>query len=139
MDNKIIPFAIESKNSEIIQTGSVIIPQGDFAEFNISNLRFKVTFENENNEGGNTKSGRIETHIESDSNGDYLLLVLYNQTGAFYAGLNEPVIIAQIEKRPLSLMFSVVDIHSSNCKLLFYTWMLNKEKDNSIINEPTNQ
>ena len=140
MEKENITITLESKNAEVIQTGSVIIPSGDFIEFKIANLRFKVTFDNEiPNEDGSMKPGRIESRIETDSAGNYLLLVLYNQTGAYYAGLNTPATIAQIEGRPLNFLFSVVDIHSSNCKLLFYTWTLNNNKDNSIINEPTNQ
>lgn len=140
MENKIVPFSIESSDAEVIQTGSVIISNGDFAEFKIADLRFKITFDNDApNEDGSLKSGRIESRIDTDVSGKYLLLVLYNQTRAFYAGLNEPATIAQIEGRPLKFIFSVVDIHDSNCKLLFYTWMLNKNKNNSIINEPTNQ
>lgn len=135
-----VKYSIENKNEEVLLTGSIIIPKGEYTEFKISNLRIRICFENESsNEDGNQKAGRIESRLDTDNEGEYLLLTLYNQTGAFYSGLNEPAKIAQLGGHPLNLIFSIVDIHSGNSKLLFYTWTLGKAKDNSIINEKTNQ
>ena len=140
MEIEKIKCTLQSKTANIIQTGSVIIPKGDFVEFQIANLRFRLVFEYEQpNENGETKPGRIESKLAQDEKGDYLLLILYNQTGVHYAGLNEPAQIAQIEGHPLRFEFTVVDIHSGNCKLLFYTWMLDNEINTSIINQTTNE
>lgn len=44
MDN--IPIAKITNSSEIIDSGSIIIPYGEYLEFQISNLKYRVVFEN---------------------------------------------------------------------------------------------
>jgi hypothetical protein len=124
---------ISTEKFEIISTGSVIIPANDYVEFAIENLRFRFNMIQNTNEA----QGKFQTNIEHDDKGDCLVISLVNFSSSFFATPKQELRLAHLNNRDLYLKFSVISINKSgNCfdGLMFYTWMLTKQENDTIFN-----
>lgn len=127
-------ITISTERFDIISTGAVIIPADDYVEFAIENLRFRFNLIQNDNEAA---QGTIQTNIEQDDQGECLIISLVNFSSSFFATPSQELQVAYLNNRELYLRFSVTSINRSNDSfdsLLFYTWMLTKQENNTNSN-----
>ena len=121
---------ISTGNYEIISTGSVVLQMGEYLEFHIENLKFRIEFIDEPIVEGIARGGRISMGVENaGTDNAYFRIVLYNQDSAFFSSTHDFVNPATIGGRQLRLKFSVQPINNRNGssdKIFFYTWYLDK-------------
>lgn len=122
---------ISTGNYDIISTGSVVLQMGEYLEFQIENLKFRVEFIDEPIVEGVSREGRITTGVENaGTDNAYFRIVLYNQDSAFFSSTPDFVNVASFDGKPLKLKFSTQPINnrqSSSDKVFFYTWYLGKD------------
>ena len=116
---------ISTEHYDIISSGSVVLQKGEYLDFQIGNLKFRIEFIDEPITDG------ITTNIvNSDSPDAYLKISFYNQNTAFFASVVDFLDLATFNGNPLRLKFSVQAINNrdgSSDKIFFYTWYLGKE------------
>lgn len=121
---------ISTENYDIIGTGSVVLQMGEYLEFQIENLKFRIEFIDEPITEGVTREGRISTGVENaGTDNAYFRIALYNQDSAFFSSTPDFVNAASIDGLPLRLKFSIQPINNrsgSSDKIFFYTWYLGK-------------
>lgn len=122
---------ISTGNYDIISTGSVVLQMGEYLEFQIENLKFRVEFIDEPIVEGVSREGRITTGVENaGTDNAYFRIALYNQDSAFFSSMPDFVNVASFDGKPLKLKFSTQPINnrqSSSDKVFFYTWYLGKD------------
>lgn len=122
---------ISTGNYDIISTGSVVLQMGEYLEFQIENLKFRVEFIDEPIVEGVSREGRITTGVENaGTDNAYFRIALYNQDSAFFSSTPDFVNVASFDGKPLKLKFSTQPINnrqSSSDKVFFYTWYLGKD------------
>ena len=122
------------KSHEIIDTGCVIIPHGEYLEFQISNLKFRVVFEEEKTD---PTESNIQIGVKGSAENSYMEILLYNQSQSYFSGLNEMIELATIDNRKLWFMFRVQSISNgskSEHKIFYYTWFHEDALDNTSNN-----
>lgn len=143
-NSQVLPTVkLSTKNYDIIDSGSVVLQMGEYLEFKIADLKFRVEFIDEKPEGDAPLEGRIESGVENkDTNEAYYRLSFYNQTSAFFASASDFAHLAVIDGKPLKFKFSIQSINprdNSSDKIFFYTWYLGKEEVSPIINNVPQQ
>lgn len=118
---------ISTKNYDIINTGCVIVQMGEYLEFEINGLLFRIVFvDNEAEE-----DGKIQTVIENEGTRNaFLKITFFNQHKAFFSSVSNLSSLAIINKKHLYLKFCIQPINNkegSSDKIFFYTWYLDKE------------
>lgn len=131
-DKKVLPqVKLSTKNYDILDSGSVVLHMGEYLEFEIAGLKFRVEFIDEPAKDGDAREGRISTSVENtDPDNTYYRIALYNQDVAFFSSTPDFVNPATIDGRQLKLKFSTQPINNRNGssdKIFFYTWYLAKE------------
>ncbi len=78
-------ITIKVSDYKVISSGSIIIPKSKELWFQIEDLLFAISFENENDENGNPTPGRFSFNVQTDSElkKEYLKITMYNQRGIF--------------------------------------------------------
>lgn len=118
-------------NYNIIDSGSVVLQTGEYLEFQIGDLNFRIEFIDEPTIEGTNREGRISTGVVNlGSPNAYFRIALYNQDTAFFSSVTDFLEVATFDGRPLKLKFSVQAINqrdSGSDKIFFYTWYLGKE------------
>lgn len=72
-------------NYDIINSGCVVLQMGEYLEFQVADLKFRVEFIDEHVIEGVTREGRISTGIVNPNSADaYYRITLYNQDMAFF-------------------------------------------------------
>lgn len=129
---------LSTENYDIISTGSVVLQLGEYLEFEIENLKFRIEFIDEPIIDGVTRDGKITTGVVNTApNNTYFRIALYNQDSAFFSSTPDFVNVASFNGRPLRLKFSVQPINNrdgSSDKIFFYTWYLGKNASTQTIN-----
>ena len=131
-NNKVSPTVkLSTENYDIRDSGSVVLQMGEFLEFQISNLKFRIEFIEEKPDGDKPLEGRIVTGVENkETESAYYKIAFYNQASAYFSSTPEFAQLATIDGRPLRLKFSIHSINereNSSDKIFFYTWYLGKE------------
>ena len=112
---------------DVVESGSVIIPSGEYAQFKIESLVFRISFPCSNN-----PQQRMEFDMEKDSNGvDIMHVKAYNFQNSFFTTPSKMLALANDQGRQLYLNFSVTSVNSREGhedKLFFYTWYLEKQQ-----------
>lgn len=107
--------------SEIIDSGSIIIPYGEYLEFQINNLKFRIVFKKE--QGKFSEFPSIGTKlIENDT---CMEITLYNQDRSSFGGSFQKLHLGTFDDRKLWFMYNVLSINhrrNESDKILFYTW-----------------
>ena len=143
--NKVLPtIKLSTENYDIIDSGSVVLQMGEYLEFQIENLKFRIVFIDEPKEEGVVREGRISTSIENkeDANNAYFKISFYNQNTAFFSSTANFAQLAIIDGKPLKLKFSIQSINErdgSGDKIFFYSWYLGKTESEQIINNVPQQ
>lgn len=138
-EQKSLPsVTISTENYDIINSGSVVVQMGEYIEFRITNLKFRVMFIDEEPKGDTQLEGRIVSGVENkDSEDAFFKIVFYNQSTAFFASTSDFTQLATIDGKPLKLKFSIQSINRreySSDKIFFYTWYLGKEMSTQTTN-----
>lgn len=140
MDDKDITksMTISTENYEIVNTGSVVLQMGEFLEFKISNLKFRVVFINEESNDETPLEGRLVFAVENPGTEEaYYRMAFYNQSNAFLASISDFTHMGTIDGRPLKLKFSIQAINkreNGSDIIFFYTWYLAKEISTDMTN-----
>ncbi len=126
-------------NHEIIASGSIIVPDGEYAEFIIRNLVFRLSFISEEGDNG---SVRWSVKNEDNNQGSYMSVECINFEKSVIRSVTQKLNLAQIDGNPLLLQFSVSSINRRPCpedsgkmiedKLIWYSWYI--ERPNAINN-----
>lgn len=122
-----LQVSIDMKSYEVVDTGSVIIINGEYVEFHIDDLRFRFTLMESSNNGTG-----ISAEIKEDENGSTFMNFIFDGIAEnSYGGIQRPANIAKINGRTLYLIFATrgltgVDERHPNM-ILNYTWLLKKE------------
>lgn len=134
---------ISTQNYDVIDSGCIIVPNGQILEFEFGNLRFKISFIEEDQNGEAPLQGRISARTENEGTTDaYYGIVFYNQNQADFSSMNDLINPATINNKSLYLKFCIQSINRNNNqsdKILFYTWFLSKEPATQIISNTTQQ
>lgn len=122
---------IFTKNYDIISSGSVVLQMGEYLEFQIENLNFRIEFIDEPSGEGSAQAGRVSTEIVNSGSPDaYFRIALYNQSNAYFSSTPDFLNAAVFDGKPLKLKFSTQSINSrdgSSDQIFFYTWYLGRE------------
>ena len=134
---------ISTQNYDVIDSGCIIVPNGQILEFKFENLRFKVSFIEEDQNGEIPLQGRIAARTENDGTPDvYYGIVFYNQNQADFSSMSDMINPATINNKSLYLKFCIQSINRNNNqsdKIFFYTWYLGKEEISQINNNVPQQ
>ena len=129
---------ISTEHYDVIDSGCVIIPGGQILEFKIKDLRFKVSFMDEEQVGDTPLEGRILARTENENTADaYYGIVFYNLNKAEFSSISDMINPATIENKSLYLKFCIQSINrkkEQSDKIFFYTWLLSKEPATQITN-----
>lgn len=132
---------ISTQNYDVIDSGCIIVPNGQILEFEFGNLRFKISFIEEDQNGEAPLQGRISARTENEGTPDaYYGIVFYNQNQADFSSMNDLINPATIDNKSLYLKFCIQSINRKKLqsdKIFFYTWLLSKEPATQIINNTT--
>lgn len=119
---------ISTSKYDIIESGSILIPDDDYVDFSFSDLRFRLFFESGYGEKSKDDAS-ISGTIKSDNNGTYLQISVKNYNRPF-ATPTEILNVGTIDGRSLYFSFSVVPIgnegENPKCRLVVYSWYKSK-------------
>ena len=134
---------ISTQNYEVIDSGCIIVPNGQHLEFEFQDLRFKIFFIEEEQNGESPLQGRISARTENAGTPDaYYGIKFYNQNQADFSSMSDMINPATIKNKSLYLKFCIQSINRNNNqsdKIFFYTWFLSKEPATQIISNTTHQ
>lgn len=117
---------ISTEKYDVISTGSVYIPYGEYIEFAIEQLRFRIVIIEE--EDANNPNGEMTMKVEEDEEGQKIMLIsLSNFHDTIMATPTRILKLARLNGRDLCLAFSITSVNKSTenkteDKILFYTW-----------------
>lgn len=133
---------ISTENYDIINSGSVVLHMGEYIEFQIQNLKFRVLFIDECPTEGAMLESRITAGVEGQGADAYYKIILYNQHKAFFSSMPNFMDVATLEGKPLRLKFCILPINNrenSSDKIVFYSWYLGKEASMQTTNNVPQQ
>ena len=120
---------ISTEHYDIISSGNVVLQMGEYLEFQIMNLRFRIVFA----ESSDEQEGRIQQTVENQGSPDaYMLITFYNQHKAFFSSVSSLSSVATIDGKHLYLK-AINNVNDNSDKIFFYTWYLDK----AIASQPT--
>lgn len=128
MENKkVLPTVnLSTENYDIIGSGSVVLQMGEYLEFQIENLKFRICFIDNENE----QDGKIQREIVNQGTKEaYMRITFYNQHKAFFSSVSTLASMATLGDKHLYLKFSIQAINNNEVgsdKIFFYTWYLDK-------------
>ena len=132
---------ISTQNFDIIDSGCVIVPNGQYLDFEFENLKFKISFIEEEQDGESPLVGRISAQtVNMGTDNAYYGITFYNQNQANFSSINDLINPATIDNKSLYLKFCIKAINRNNRqsdKIFFYTWLLSKEPATQITNNTT--
>lgn len=109
---------------DVLSSGSVIIPDGQYVEFMVENLPFRFQVDNSTpNESG------INAELKTIDNKEVLVFTFHSVADGAFGSLSKPSSVANINGKKLSVIFSIRGFDSKPSGMnimLFYTWLLEK-------------
>lgn len=136
-------ITVKTSNREIICSGSAMVIHGDYLEFVIKTLRFRLSFGYHDEEG---RSFYQTSYVQADNPKDsYMEIKAFNFDRTTMNILPQPIALAQQDGRNLSLGLVVSSINRRNApnqegqqiedKLVSYTWYLDLPQGNVVQNQ----
>lgn len=130
---KVLPsVTVSTEHYDIISSGSVVLQMGEWLEFEVERLRFRIVFA----EDDSGQDGRVERSIvEEGTPNAHMMITFYNQQNAFFSSVPSLVSMATVKGKGLYLKFSVQSINNTDKdsdKIFFYTWYLDKDKASQL-------
>ena len=143
-NSQVLPTVkLSTKNYDIIDSGSVVLQMGEYLEFKIADLKFRVEFIDEEPNGDTPLETKVISGVENvDTENAYYKIAFYNQTSAFFSSTANFAQLAVIDGKPLKFKFSIQSINgrdNSSDKIFFYSWYLGKTESDKIINNVPQQ
>lgn len=120
---------IETGKYEVLETGSVIVPNGEFVEFEIENLHFRFNFIDEIDSSVGDSNKGVTATLVNEGVSQYLSIDVRNYNSLFTSP-SKLLEVGTVEGKSLSVMFSVVVISGANryqVRVFHYTWYKSKE------------
>lgn len=111
----------------ILESGSVIVPEDDYVEFNIKGARFRFVF-TQDDIASTDDIASVSGTLKKDAEGDYLEVEINNYNGIFSTP-SQTLKVGTIDEKPLYVNFSTVplaDNSRTKCRIIIYSWY--KEK-----------
>lgn len=128
---------VRTTNHEVIAMGSVIIPHGEYVEFVIRNLVFRLSFISTEETDGTV---RWSVQTNENDNSSFMSVECVNFDNSINRTIVDRIQLAQIEGRPLLLQFSVSSINrrpetegsdiTIEDKIIWYSWYLERPNTN---------
>lgn len=119
---------ISTSNFDIIESGSVIVPENDYVQFKFNGLRFRFVFMPNEIDMNNQEVGVAGT-LKNDDEGDYLEIEVQNYNSVFSSPM-EKLRVGTVGDKSLYVYFSIAPLITNNRKvnsrIMLYTWY--KEK-----------
>lgn len=118
---------IFTEKYEIISNGSVIIPSGEYLEFEIESLRFRFIFKDKERSESGQLTPNISGAIVNEEDSEYLSIIVSNFDSLFAAPQNV-LEVGTIKGKKLSVIFSIVILGLDNeySRIFHYTWFIEK-------------
>lgn len=112
----------KTDDSYIIDSGSVIVQNGNYVEFNILNLKYRVQFKEDSD------INFTDVEIKMDKGDDnFMNIILYNQEDFTFLGSSKKLHLGNFGNKKLWFLYSVLAVNKNpkneSDKILFYTWM----------------
>lgn len=120
-------ISLETTNYNVLNSGCVIVPNGEEIQFNIDNLQFRFTFIEELDENGSPKKSYLKL---KEHDGKSLCISLINMNDSTNAVNTNMINIGNIKGMDLFLKFCITSINQqeSGCDFFMaYTWYLKKK------------
>lgn len=122
---------ISTKTYEVLNTGSIILPSGEYLEFEIEGLRYRISF-SEEIEGDPKGQSRVTGALVTEGGNQYLSLNVINYN-ALFSSPSQLLEMGTLGGRKLYLYFSIVTMsgdNSTKIRVFHYTWYKSKEVSN---------
>lgn len=127
MDN----ITIATNDYNVICSGSIVVPNEQYVEFKIKELRFRFSFISRDVTEGTDDNQSIEHQVQTDEEGEFLNVDFINLNSSFFATSTKMMHLARLEGKRLFFKFSLLSVNTSDIgtedKLLFYTWYQEKQ------------
>lgn len=120
-------ITISTSKYEIIESGSVIVPEDDYMQFSFEHLRFRFVF-TPNQANQEVKESGVTGTIKKDELGEYLEIGVDGYSSIF-SSPSDFLHVGQIEGKALYVYFSITPLVSDgkiNNRIMLYCWY--KEK-----------
>lgn len=110
-------------NYDILNTGAVIVPAGEYVQFSFDNLNFRFKASN-----SDKKEASVNISMQKEGEISYVLIDFINQSPGGSGGFYEPITLASLDGRDLLLIFKneMMNAEAGVNILLHYTWLLKK-------------
>lgn len=120
---------IETKDYNILASGSVIVPSKDYVTISFDGLNFRFSFVNDD---ADKEKSKFDVHvIKNDKEENVLEIVLHNMNNTFFGTPNKMLQVGRYNGFVLYLQFSLVGLKVEDNyaqQLLFYTFYQDKTK-----------
>lgn len=122
---------ISTTTYEVLEKGSIVLPSGEYLEFEIEGLRYRVTF-TEETEGENKGQSRVTGALVTEGESQFLSLNVINYN-ALFSSPSQPMEMGTLGGKKLFLYFSIVSLSgddNTKIRVFHYTWYKSKEVSN---------
>lgn len=115
-------FKIFTSDYEVIANGNVVFPFDSYVEFNIKNLKYRISFKNDD-----TNESHYVGHVkDKDTPNAYMDITFYNIPDMTFAIPTNNIELGALDGKKIFFRFSVSIIHHSDNTddiLLVYNWL----------------
>ena len=112
----------------ILESGSVVLPENEYLEFEIEGLRYRFSF-SDDQEGDNKGQTRVTGALVQEGEGQFLSLNVINYN-ALFSTPAQPLEMGILNGKKLFVYFSIVTLSGAEkgkTRVLYYTWYQTKE------------
>lgn len=131
-------ITIRTNRLDIVATGSVFVPDGEYAEFIIAGMTFRLTFEQ--NPGDH--ASHVTYNVQDEGGNRFMAIHAFNFNNSIVSSVNSVLRLGRIEGRPLSLQMAITTTNRReveengvtvvHCnRLVYYTWYLDRLQTNN--------
>ena len=132
-------MTIRTNTAEVLSTGNVFVPYGEFVEFSVAGMIFRILFEQNTND----TSSYVTYNVQQDNGKDIMAIHAFNFDKAILSSVNSKLPLGKIEGRQLSLQMAVTTTNRREVeiegvmrtqynRLLYYTWYLERFPINNL-------
>lgn len=116
---------------DILDCGSVVLPENEYLEFEIGGLRYRFSF-SDDLDGENKGQTRITGALVQEGESQFLSLNVINYN-ALFSTPAQPIEMGILNGKKLFVYFSIVSLSGDDkrkARILYYTWYQTKEEVN---------
>ncbi len=118
---------VSTEHYIIMDSGTIILPAGDYCEFEIENLRFRFSFSERKEENNQEKKSEITGTLVQEEGGNYLSFVVVNFDGLFSTP-RQLLEVGTLKGKKLFFSFSIGALVGDDnpSRIFHYTWYTEK-------------